>query len=160
MIGLFYPLLKWLHVLLAITAVGANITYGVWIARAQRDREHLAHVLRTVKFIDDRIANPAYAGLLATGLAMVFLVNGALLLTPWLLISLVLYAVVVVLGLFMYTPTLRRQIAAAEQAGPDSQDYKIAAGQGRQLGMILAALVVVIVFLMVAKPGAAVALSP
>jgi hypothetical protein len=27
-----YLLLKFLHVLLAITAVGANITYGVWLA--------------------------------------------------------------------------------------------------------------------------------
>lgn len=159
MIVLLYPILKWLHVLLAITAVGANITYGVWIARSQRDREHLAYVLRTIKFIDDRIANPAYGGLLLTGLAMVFLVSSALLLTPWLLISLVLYAVVIVLGLFMYTPTLRRQIAAAEQGGPDSQDYKIAAGQGRQLGMIIAALVVVIVFLMVVKPGGALTLA-
>ena len=29
-----YLLLKWLHVFSAIVAVGANVTYGIWLARA------------------------------------------------------------------------------------------------------------------------------
>ena len=32
----FYPWLKTLHILLAIVAVGFNISYGVWLARAAR----------------------------------------------------------------------------------------------------------------------------
>jgi len=31
-------LLKFLHVLLSITAVGASVTYGVWLSRAVRTR--------------------------------------------------------------------------------------------------------------------------
>ena len=66
----WYLILKWIHVLAAITALGANITYGVWIGRAGGQPETLAFALRGVKFIDDRIANPAYGLLLVTGLGM------------------------------------------------------------------------------------------
>ena len=87
---LAYLILKWLHVLLAITAVGPNITYGVWLARASRDPKVLAYTLRGVKILDDRIANPAYGLLLITGLAMVY-IAGYSLLTPWIAVALVLY---------------------------------------------------------------------
>ena len=70
-----------------------------------------------------------------------------------LLIALVLYVVLLALGFFMYTPTLRKQIAASEAGGPSSAEYQVAAAQGRQLGIILAVIVVAITFLMVAKPG-------
>jgi len=67
-----FTLLKFLHVLLAITAVGANVTYGVWLSRAARDPRHLPFALRGVKMLDDRLANPAYALLLVTGVAMIY----------------------------------------------------------------------------------------
>ena len=41
-----YLFLKWFHVLMAITAFGANITYGLWLARADREPQHLAFALR------------------------------------------------------------------------------------------------------------------
>jgi uncharacterized membrane protein len=151
-----YLVLKWLHVLLAIAAVGSNMTYAVWLARsAKGDPKYLAQVLRTIKFIDDRMANPAYILLLVSGIGMVTLPGnfGPSITTPWLLVSLVLYLVAVLLGFLMYTPTLRRQIAAAEGPGVDSEAYRITAAQGRQLGIILAVIVVAIVFLMVVKPN-------
>ncbi len=67
-----YVLLKFVHVLLTITAVGRNVTYGIWLARASRDPQHLPFALRGVKMLDDRIANPAYGLLLVTGVAMIF----------------------------------------------------------------------------------------
>jgi uncharacterized membrane protein len=36
---MLYLLLKWLHILAVIVAVGANVTYGFWIARASRQSE-------------------------------------------------------------------------------------------------------------------------
>jgi uncharacterized membrane protein len=47
---------------------------------------------------------------------------------------------------------LRNQIHALETAGPESQDYRRYASNARFIGILLAAIVVVIVFLMVAKP--------
>ena len=89
MAALTYVLLKWVHVLLAITAVGANITYGIWIARsAKGDPKYHAQVLQTIRFLDNRIANPCYGLLLITGGAMVAVSrNGAgsgwSFTTPW-----------------------------------------------------------------------------
>ena len=149
---MLYLILKWLHVLLAIAAIGANITYGVWISRAARNPEVLPFTLRGVKILDDRIANPAYGLLLVTGVAMVF-VGGWSFTTPWILISLVLFVIVVLLGLFGFTPTLRRQIQLAESGSLNSPEYAAVAQRGTILGIVLAVLVVAIVFLMVVKPG-------
>ena len=146
-----YVFLKFLHILLAIAAVGANITYGVWLTRAGREPQHLAYVLRGVKILDDRVANPSFGLLLVTGLAMLY--TGKIpWMTPWLLSSLVLYAAVIALGLFGYTPLLRKQIATLERAGPQSPEYKRLAARGTGLGILLAVVVVVIVFFMVTKP--------
>jgi uncharacterized membrane protein len=149
---MLYLLLKWLHVLAAIVAVGANVTYGIWIARASRNPEALSFTLRGIKLIDDRVANPAYGFLLVTGLLMVFVVRLPLT-TPWPLTGLVLYILLVLVGLLGYTPTLRRQIQFLESDGFPSPTYQALARRGTMLGAVLVFLVIVIVYLMVVKPG-------
>jgi uncharacterized membrane protein len=147
----WYEVIKFFHVLLAIVAVGFNATYGVWLARAAREPEHEAFTLRGVKFLDDRFANPAYALLLVTGLLMVWV--GDLDLTQfWIIAALILYAIAVGLGLFVYTPTLREQIAVMQTSGPASAEFRSLSRRGRTLGIVLAIDVIVIVFLMVTKP--------
>ena len=146
-----YTFLKFLHVLLAIVAVGANATYGIWLARAAREPEHTSYALRGVKFIDDRVANPAYGLLLVTGLSMV-IVGDLDLTTFWLAASLALYLLAVVLGLFVVTPLFRRQIATLEAEGPTSPASLALSQRARLLGIALAVDVVVIAFLMVTKP--------
>jgi uncharacterized membrane protein len=147
----WYEVIKFFHVLLAIVAVGFNATYGIWLARAARQPEHEAFTLRGVKLLDDRFANPAYALLLITGLLMVWI--GDLDLTQfWLLAALVLYAIAVILGLLVYTPTLRNQIAVLESSGAASTEFQALSRRGTALGIVLAVDVIVIVFLMVTKP--------
>ena len=150
---MIYPILKWLHILAAITAVGANITYGIWISRAARRPESLLFTLSSIKFIDDRVANPSFGLLLITGLLMVFTVRMPLLRTPWLLTALVLYGLLVLIGLFGFTPSLKRQLQILESQGPTSSEYQAVAGRGTVLGILLILLAVVIVFLMVVKPA-------
>src|SRR5205814_413201 len=99
-----YLVLKWLHVLLAIAAVGTNLTYGIWLAHAARSPQALAFTLRGVKVLDDRVANPAYGLLLVTGLALAYL-GGWSFRTPWIMIALTLYVIAIVLGLVAYGPT-------------------------------------------------------
>jgi len=148
---MLFPILKWIHILSAIVAVGSNVTYGVWISRASRNPEVLPFTLRGIKLIDDRLANPAYGLLLITGLWMVFVANFSLT-TPWLLSALILYGLLIILGLFGYTPTLRRQIQLVESPGPDSSEYRTVAGRGTILGILLAVLAITIIYLMVIKP--------
>jgi uncharacterized membrane protein len=83
---------------------------------------------------------------------MVFVVRLPLT-TPWLLTALVLYVLVVLVGLLRYTPTLRRQIQFLDSEGFQSPYYQALARRGTMLGAVLAFLVIVIVYLMVVKPG-------
>lgn len=146
-----YTVVKFVHILMAIVAVGFNATYGIWIARTARSPQHEAHVLRGIKVLDDRFANPAYALLLVTGLIMVFDADIPLT-TFWIATALGLYVVAVILGLGVYTPTLRRQIEVLEAEGPRSATYARLATRGTVVGVVVAVDVVVIVFLMVTKP--------
>lgn len=148
---MLFLLVKWLHVVSAITALGANLTYGIWIARASQQPKVLPFVLRNIKLIDDRLANPAYGLLLLTGLAMSYL-GSIPLTTPWLLTALILYALMILLAAFGYTPTLKGQIRALDQDGFGSQAYKTAAGRSTLFGALLGIVVLGIVFLMVVKP--------
>jgi uncharacterized membrane protein len=147
-----YEILKWIHVLMAIVAVGFNASYAIWLPRAAKEPQHLAYVLRGVKILDDRFANPAYGVLLLTGLTMVLTTPGLDLTTFWVLVALILYAVTVLLAAAVFTPTLRKQIETLEVEGPQTPRYQALAARARVSGIVLGVIVVVIVFLMVTKP--------
>jgi uncharacterized membrane protein len=146
-----YPWLKVGHILAAIVAVGFNFSYGILIRRAASEPEHLGHVLRTVRVLDDRFANPAYGVLFVLGLLMVF-IGAPDIGDLWIWLSIVLLLTATVLGFAVYSPLLRRQIAAIEDAGPASGEYQALAGRGVGLGALLGVIVVVIIGLMVLKP--------
>jgi uncharacterized membrane protein len=142
---------KFVHIVLAIIAVGFNASYAIWLARAASRPEHEGFALRGVKFLDDWIANPAYVGLLLTGLLMVFLVPYPIT-TFWIDVALVLWLVAIGMGYGLYTPTLRKQIQVLESASAESAEYHEVAGRGRLVGILLGVIVLVIVALMVFKP--------
>jgi len=147
-----FVFVKFLHVLLAIIAVGFNASYGVWLARLAREPAPTqSYVLRGLKRLDDWFANPAYVLLAVTGVTMVF-VGELRFTTFWIAGGIVLWAIAVALGFFVYTPLLRNQIRALETAGPQSEDYRRYASNARFVGILLAVIVVAIAFLMVTKP--------
>jgi uncharacterized membrane protein len=147
-----FVIVKFLHVLLAIIAVGFNASYGVWLARVARQPVPTqSFVLNGIKRLDDWFANPAYVLLAVTGVTIVF-VGELRFTTFWIAGGIVLWAIAVTLGFFVYTPMLRNQIHSLETAGPESEDYKRYASNTRFMGILLAVIVVVIVFLMVTKP--------
>ena len=105
---MLFNILKFFHILFVITAVGSNITYGVWQARAGNDPQHESFVLRGVKFLDDWVANPAYLLVLVTGLAMAWWHWSYT--THWIAAAIVLYVIMLLSGLAVYSPALTRQI--------------------------------------------------
>ena len=148
-----FQLLKFVHVLLAIVAVGFNASYGIWLARAAKAPVSTqSYVLRTIKFLDDRIANPAYGLLLVSGILMA-LSAGIPFSRVWIALAVGLWVVLLFVGLGVYTPTLRDQIRVLENEGPGSDEYQRLAARGRTVGIILGIIVIVIVYLMVAKPA-------
>jgi len=149
---MLYITLKFVHVVLAIVAIGFNSAYGLVIGRARKaGTAELKFALRTVKFMDDYVANPCYALLLLTGVGMVHTAG-----YPWALKwihgSLALLVVAFVLALGFYTPTLRKQIAILESRGADDAEFMRLSRRGSMLGGILGLIVLVIVALMVYKP--------
>ena len=148
----FYPWVKTLHILLAIVAVGFNISYGIWQARASREPDHMGYALRGIKFLDDRVANPAYVGILLAGIAMV-LIGPYRFEQLWLAISIGLYVLMGVVALALYSPTLKAQIAAYESGGAASAEFARLTGRSRALGAALGVIVLAIIVLMVVKPG-------
>jgi uncharacterized membrane protein len=147
-----YTVLKFLHILLAIVAVGFNLSYGVWLSRAARHPESAAILLRGVKLLDDRFANPAYAFLLVTGLAMVFSA-GIPLTTFWIAGAGILWLIAMVWAFAMYTPALRHAIQVLETHGFGSAEYHRAGRRSTLIGLANMLPVTLILILMIFKPA-------
>jgi uncharacterized membrane protein len=146
-----YTTLKFVHILLAIIAVGFNASYGVWLSRAAQQPAHAGVLLRGVKLLDDRFANPAYGLLLLTGIAMV-LTAGIPFTTFWVASATILWLIAIVWGFSMYTPILRRQIQTLEEHGFDSVEYQQLARRATLIGGANMVPVLLILIMMVFKP--------
>jgi uncharacterized membrane protein len=146
-----FLIVKYIHILAAITAFGLNLSYAVWISKARREPAHTAFALSGVKYLDDRIANLAYGVLLLTGLLMVLLAPYPII-TFWIDASVALYAVVAVLAITRYTPTLQNQIKLAEAGDTSSLEFVRLAKRNQRVGQVLAVMVLVILAMMVFKP--------
>jgi uncharacterized membrane protein len=153
--AMLYLTLKFVHILLAIVAVGFNVAYGLIIGRARRaspDGRELRFALKTVKVMDDYVANPCYGLLLVTGAAMVY-VSGMPWSLKWVHMSMGLWLVLALIAALVYTPTLRKQIAALEARGPQDPVFLALSKRGSIAGGVLGLLVLVIIWLMVTKPA-------
>ena len=152
---MLYTLLKFVHIVLAIVAVGFNASYGLVIARARSvgtDAREMRFALRTVKVMDDYFANPCYALLLVTGVGMVQ-VAGYPWSLRWIYLSMTLLLVAFVIAIALYSPTLRREIAALESRGAADPEFLALSKRGAILGAVLGVIVILIVALMVFKPA-------
>ena len=146
----FYNLLKLLHILFAITAVGSNLSYGIWQGLAGNDPQRNTFVLRSIKFIDDHVANPAYLLLLASGLTLAGWDWSYT--THWIQAAIVLYVIVILFGFAVYSPALVRQIETLEREGIGSAAYRGAAIRATAIGIAVMVPVLGILFMMVVKP--------
>jgi len=149
-----YTLIKFFHIVFAIIAVGYNASYGLWLGRAAREpKETQLFTLRTIRFMDDRIANPLYGLLALSGLFMA-LNAGYPLSTPRIAAAITLYVIAIVFAVTLITPNLRTALNALESGGPESAAYRAAMAKGRTMGIAISIVVLAIVFLMVTKLGA------
>jgi uncharacterized membrane protein len=152
---MLYLTLKYVHILLAIFAVGFNATYGLIIARARRAGTNagtMRFALRTVKVMDDYVANPCYVLLGVTGAILVH-TSGLPWSAVWIHGSLALWVVMAILGFGVYTPTLRKQLAVLETRGVADPEFVRLSKRGGAVGGILGVIALVIIGLMVFKPA-------
>ncbi|TMC54923.1 MAG: DUF2269 family protein [Chloroflexi bacterium] len=147
-----YLVLKFIHIAAVVTAVGANITYGVWNVRAQGNPAQLGFALKGIKFLDDRIANPAYGVVLLTGLVMIAAGRWSIT-SLWIIVALVLFAGVVVLAAAVYSPLLRNLIKLVDSGDTSSPEFERLSSRNRIVGPAIGLIVVVILAMMVFKPS-------
>ena len=146
----WYTLIKYLHVLLAITAVGSNITYGVWKTLGAREPAHAPFALKGIAFIDRRVANPAYGLLLITGL--ILLAVGQVGFRGWVIAALILFVILIVVAVGFYSRVVRQQIEVVDKEGVTSAAYKRLDSQAMLYGIVSLVIALAIVFTMVVKP--------
>jgi hypothetical protein len=146
----WYSLIKYLHVLLAITAVGSNITYGVWKTLGAREPAHAPFALKGIAFIDRRVANPAYGLLLITGL--ILLAVGQVGFRGWVVAALILFVILIVVAVGFYSRVVRQQIEVVDKEGVTSAAYKRLDSQAMLYGIVSLLIALAIVFMMVVKP--------
>ena len=156
-----YQISVFLHVSAAIVGFGATFAESITFPVAVRlDRRHLPYVHRLHLAINQRLATPALAVVLATGIYQV-VAGGISFGAPWISAS---FAIVIVLGGLIggyLIPTDRRLGAMAERevasAGAGevttSEGYQRQARREGMVGGFAGVLVLVPVFLMVTKPG-------
>ena len=152
-----YLTLKWIHILSSVVLVGTGLgsAYYMFFANRSRDLAAQAVVTRLVVQADWWFTTPTVLLQPATGLAMVYLA-GFPLSTPWIAASLVLYAVAGLCWLPVVWLQIRmRALAqqAAEAGTPLAPLYWRYARWWEALGYPAFAAMVVVFYLMVAKPG-------
>jgi uncharacterized membrane protein len=145
-----YSLLKLVHVLAAIFAVGTNVTYFVWLSQARKHPEQAPHVLPGIKTLDTWLANPAYVVLPVTGILMVLDADLGFT-TFWIATAIVLYIALAVIAGALFSPSLRRQVELAT-AGAEPPAYDQAARRTTVTGVITMLPIAAILYLMVIKP--------
>ena len=140
-----------LHVLAALVAVGATVSYFFWLRRAVLVPESRSFTLETVRLLERRMVIPAYVLVLLTGLGLVDRAGWAWS-TPW--IELALMFLVVLMGLSgLYARTIKGQVALISDGSGDSAEYERLHARARILLALKVVLIIVMVYLMVFKPA-------
>jgi uncharacterized membrane protein len=145
-----YMLLKILHILLAIVAVGFSISFGIILATAAGNLDATRFSLGLVKRLE-RITRVGFIGLILTGLALGGMGEvswHALWFTGSLAIALVAFTI----GMTVAVPSLKAQIALAAQPAPPMDELKRLSGRSRVVGITLGLMSLTILVLMVLKP--------
>jgi uncharacterized membrane protein len=146
-----YLLAKFLHVLIAILALGASAGLSIVLEFYGNHPAHGSFVLRAVERIVAFFVFPGYALILVTGLWMVHLSWPMTI--KWIQEALALWGIgTVILGGFL--ATLHKQIGLFDTAGPASAGYRRVSSLSRVLGGGFGFVVVLVLYIMVFKAGA------
>ena len=145
-----YVLVKFLHILIAILALGTSAGLGIVLEFYGDHPTHGAFLLRAIKRVVTFFVIPGYFLMLVTGLWMVDLTWP--LGTRWIQAALVLWGIGLAL-LTMSLAVLGRQLRLMEAGGVSTSFYGRVSLLGRGLGAGAGLVVIVILYLMVFKPG-------
>lgn len=145
-----YVWLKFFHILIAIIALGTSAGLGIVMEFYGDHPVHGLFVLRAVERLVAFVVIPGYLLMVITGLWLTHLSWSFSF--KWIQAALIMW----VLGGVAFAGSLvllRKQVALFETNGPTSTSYKRVLLQGRFFGGASGLIIVIIVYLMVAKPS-------
>ena len=148
-----YDLLKFVHVGAAIVWVGGGAMIQFFALRAlgRKDPLGMVQFTRDVEWIGNRVLLPSALVVVVFGFLLVW--DGPWeLSTTWIWLSLVIYAISFVVGLFVLTPQAKKIGDLIEAEGPESAALQSQIGRILQISRVDLVLLFAIVFLMVTKP--------
>jgi uncharacterized membrane protein len=149
-----YELLKFVHVGAAVVWVGGAVMIQFFAIRAIARNEPLGLVqfTRDVDWVGNRVLLPSALTVVVLGFLLIWDGPWELSMT-WVWLSLLIYAVSFVLGLFVLQPMARGIGNQIEVDGPEAPAVQAQIGRLFWISRIDLVLLFAIVFLMVAKPG-------
>ena len=139
-----------LHILSALVAVGATVSYFFWMRRALIVPESRKFTLETLRMLELKLVSPAYVILFLTGLGLIDRASWGWS-TPWLELSFLLFIALMGLAGF-HIRLIKRQIILTEDASSNTSEYNAAHARGRMLMSAKVVVITALVYLMVFKP--------
>jgi len=146
-----YLAVKFVHVLVAIVAVGSSAGSSLWLRLAMRSPAHLPFALRSAKFFDEVLTRPGLIVLLITGLWMA--ASRWTLALFWIRAAVGLLVLVLLLLYVVVGPLMRRLIGVADTEGVASKNWARLERLFELTGGGSGLIIILIVWLMVTKPS-------
>ncbi|MGH2729164.1 MAG: DUF2269 family protein, partial [Actinomycetota bacterium] len=114
-------------------------------------------IMETMEAIEKRLVYPV--GLLTqpvTGTLMIFELgyDTDFFSREWLVTSIVIYAAILYIALFVNSPSLHRMIHLAKAGDAQTPEFRKLSMKAARAGMALTIMTVVIIYLMIIRPGA------
>ena len=146
--------LMFLHILGAIVWVGAMVLVNAMMVRAGRapDRTAVLRLSREMEWVGPGLIGPSAAVVIGAGIWLVFVEKDLTFSQLWLVLSLVLVGVSMVEGIWS-GPEGKRIQRLAEVGGAESGEVRSRVRRLVWLGRLDLLILVVVLWLMVFKPG-------
>jgi len=148
--------LAFFHVLASMVWVGAVVLNNAMMTRASRDRDRTAvlRLFREFEWVGPRLIGPSAAVVIGLGIWLVILEEWAAFSQVWIWLTLVLLAVSMGQNGIYSAPEGRRVADLADQRGAEDGEVRRRLGRLLWLGRLDVLILVIVVGLMVFKPGA------
>lgn len=153
-----FQLLLFLHVMGAIIVFGPSFAFPLIAGQARKNPQHSHFAALVTDVIERRIIIPGAIIQGITGVGLILVANRDLTIAAnrWLGAAIVLYLIAIVFAVAVQAPAAAKMVELTKTPpGPEgpSPELLATAKKLQRGGIFLALLIVVIVFLMVVKPG-------
>jgi len=152
------PYLLFLHVLGAILAFGPTFAYSIMGSMAGKEPQYANFSTRQSEAIGNRLVYPLAVFQGITGVLLIWAASFNVIGTTWLALGIVLYLITLIYALTVQRNAVHHLIELTSTppapGSPPNPEIMATVKRIQRGGMFLALMIVIIVFLMVVKPGA------